>query len=50
MSNQILKANELAIDKWGNAPKFSKGPSMELQDNIRLTFETKEILSNSKNK
>jgi 2-polyprenyl-3-methyl-5-hydroxy-6-metoxy-1,4-benzoquinol methylase len=43
LNSQILKNNELAIDKWGNSPKFSKGPTMSLQDTLRLLYETKRL-------
>jgi 2-polyprenyl-3-methyl-5-hydroxy-6-metoxy-1,4-benzoquinol methylase len=50
MSTEILKANELAIDKWGNAPKFSIGPVMTSKDKLRLLYETKRfyLVSNIK--
>lgn len=50
MNSQILKNNELAIDKWGNSPKFSKGSEMTFQDQLRLLYETKRlyIISNIK--
>ena len=43
MNSQILKNNELAINKWGNSPKFSKGPEMSIQDHLRLLYETKRL-------
>ncbi|WP_127716146.1 class I SAM-dependent methyltransferase [Halobacteriovorax sp. HLS] len=43
MKSQILKNNELAINKWGNSPKFSKGKDLLFKDRIRLIYETKRF-------
>lgn len=43
MKSNILKQNELAIDKWGNAPKFSPGSRFSLSDKVRVIYETKRL-------